>query len=318
MIVFGQLHPEFLEEIVLDAGDERGLGAEHPPRKGLAQRSGQRSGGSGHHLLVRMLERDLHQTGHRREMILATLGDLAPVHRGKVVALHILQGGMVGLVALYDHLAGHILPSGAPAHLGQQLVGPLESTEVGKRHQGIRVQDAHHTHPIEIQPLGHHLRAHKDVGLVLLKVGDDLLVAVLGAGGVEVHTGDGGLREEFGQGVFHLLGAEALHLDVGAVAGGTLVRHLDGIAAVVALQQIGLFMIGQGDVAILAGGHTLAGVANHPHSITPPVLEEDDLLFFVQGLPYFFNQEVGEDALHLFLARGGGHIDHPDFGQLVA
>ena len=77
-------------------------------------------------------------------------------------------------------------------------------------------------------------------------------------------------------------------------------------------------MIGQGDVAIFAGGHALASVAYHPHGVAPPVLEEDDLLFLVQGLPYLLNQEVGKYALRLPLTGGGSHIHHPDVGQLVA
>ena len=39
---------------------------------------------------------------------------------------------------------------------------------------------------VEVQTLGHHLRAYQDVRLALLEIGDDALVGGTGAGGVQV------------------------------------------------------------------------------------------------------------------------------------
>ena len=262
-------------------GNQRGFRAENPFGECWSQEEGQLVGGVGHDGLVRMFECQFDEADDRRVMELLTFGDLMPIHGREVVGFHVMEGGVVRLVGLYHHFAGYLFASRASAHLRQQLESPFERAEIREGEQCVGVEDAHHANAVEIKTFGHHLCAHEDVGFVLLKVRDYLLVAVFGAGGVEVHTGDVCVGEDLRQGLLHLFGAEALHRDVGAVARGTLVRHGNGVPAVVAFQQVGALVVGERHIAVFAGGHGLAGVADHAHGVTPPVLEQDDLLFFI-------------------------------------
>ena len=106
-----------------------------------------------------------------------------------------------------------------------------------------------------------------------------------------------------------MLGTKAFHLDVGAVAGWTLLRHLDGIAAVVAFQQIRFFVVGERYVAVLAFGHRFASVADHAHRIAASVLEQDDLLLALQRRRHLLNEEVRKKPLDLFPAGCEGHVN---------
>ena len=137
---------------------------------------------------------------------------------------------------------------------------------------------------VEVQTLGHHLRAYQDVRLALLEIGDDALVGGTGAGGVQVHTGYAGVGEEGFDVIFYFFRAEAAVAQVSALAGGADAGQLVGVATVVAGQLVQPLMVGEADVAVLAFGYPAAGVALYHGGETAAVLKEDDLLFLFQRL----------------------------------
>ena len=74
-------------------------------------------------------------------------------------------------------------------------------------------------------------------------------------------------------------------------------------------------MIGQGDVATLAGGRPSAGSAFHHRHVAAAVLEEDDLLLTGQRLADFFFQARRKRRAHLLGAHQFSHVGHLDMGQ---
>ena len=98
---------------------------------------------------------------------------------------------------------------------------------------------------IEIKPLGYHLGPDKHVDLLLFKSIDDLLMAVLTAGCVEIHAPDVCLRKDNGELFFDLFCPEAMHQNPAAAAFGTYCRHMCVVAAIMAAHVVGIFMIGK-------------------------------------------------------------------------
>ena len=112
--------------------------------------------------------------------------------------------------------AALVLPSGASGNLRHQLEGALVGAEVGIVQHGVGIEYAHNADVVEVQTLGHHLRAYQDVRLALLEIGDDALVGGTGAGGVQVHTGYAGVGEEGFDVIFYFFRAEAAVAQVSA------------------------------------------------------------------------------------------------------
>ena len=136
---------------------------------------------------------------------------------------------------------------------------------------------------VEVQTLGHHLRAYQDVRLALLEIGDDALVGGTGAGGVQVHTGYAGVGEEGFDVIFYFFRAEAAVAQVSALAGGADAGQLVGVATVVAGQLVQPLMVGEADVAVLALGYQRR-CCTLSWGEAAAVLKEDDLLFLFQRL----------------------------------
>ena len=161
---------------------------------------------------------------------------------------------MLGLVTLDDHRTRHLLASRTTAHLRHNLEGALKSPEVGETDEIVGTQHPDHRHAVEIQTLCNHLSTNKNISLVLLKIGDDFLVTVFGTGGVHIHALDDRVGKQFRKLVLNFLGAKALHLHVNAIARRACGRHINGIAAVMALQQTAALVVGERHITVLTLG----------------------------------------------------------------
>ena len=102
-----------------------------------------------------------------------------------------------------------------------------------------------------IQPFGNHLRTDKNIRLSLFKIGDDTLVGRACAGGIQIHTGNGGFGKRGFDVVLYLFRTETAVAQVRSFASGTDAGQLIGISAIVAGQLVQSFMIGQADITVL-------------------------------------------------------------------
>ena len=152
---------------------------------------------------------------------------------------------------------------------------------------------------------------------MLLEIGDNLLVRILRTRGVHIHAGNARLWEDGRQRILNLLCTKSFHLNIRTMTSGALVRHLDGIAAIMAFQQVGFLMVGQRHVAILALGHRLASVANHSNRIAAPVLEQDNLFLTLQRHGHLLDQKVGKKAFHLMTFGRQIHINRVNIRQFT-
>ena len=144
-----------------------------------------------------------------------------------------------------------------------------------------------------------------------------LFVGVFGGGGVLVHPQHSCLREELGQLLLGLLGAEAPVEQLAAAGGAGLGRRVELGAAVVAEQLMARLVVDHGDAALGAFQHLAAVVALGHGLVAPAVEQQDGLLPRVEVAP--------DGVLHgkadlPRVARGQlcPHIHDLDAGQRVA
>ena len=135
---------------------------------------------------------------------------------------------------------------------------------------------------LEIQPLGHHLRAEQDVRLALGETGQQPLVCVLGGHGVCVHTQHPRRRKPLVQLLLQLLRTGSLGEQTLAAALGTGAGDLDGSTAVVAHRPAGNRVIGHGGRARRALGHPAAHTAADHAAVAAPVEKQDRLPALVE------------------------------------
>jgi len=149
---------------------------------------------------------------------ISSFQNLLPVHGLVIVADHILDNRVVGIVRLDDHFSPFIFPACPAAYLGHQLKTPFVGSEIGETDHIIGIHDAHHTHMVEIQSFGYHLRSYKDIDALFFKITDNALIGMFRTGSVEIHPPDAGIREINGQFVFNFFCSETLHPDLCAAA----------------------------------------------------------------------------------------------------
>ena len=203
-------------------------------------------------------------------------------------------GLMIGIVGLYDDFSTMTVSSSASAHLSHLLEGSLIGTEVGEINQIIGTHDAHHAHVVEVEPFCDHLCAHEYVDATVLEIVDNLKIAVLLKGAVQIHSCHTGVGEENGEIVLNTFCAKTFHSEMLRMTGGTFGGDGNGIAAVVASHTVGGFVVDERDITMLAGGAPMAVITFDAEGETSPVLEKDDLLVIVEGLPYVVEQELRE------------------------
>ena len=317
---------DFLDVKAADSCHVGIFGADDAGGEDCAQLSGIEVGRLVEHIAVAVLEGDVDESVERGVAEDAPLDDLAVVHLLVVVVDDVADGLVVGVVGLDDNLALVAMSAGTAADLGHLLKRPLESPEVGEVDEVVGAHDAHHADVVEVQPLGNHLCAHEDVDAAVLEIVDNLDIAVLLRGAVQIHAGHLGVGEKDGEVVLDALGAEAFHREVVAMACGALGRQGDGVAAVVAAHAVGGLVVDERHVAMLAGGGPMAVVALDAERETASILEKDDLLMIVQSLLDVVEEELGKmggvGSLHPHLSADAvallPHVGTEHLGELDA
>ena len=271
---------------MLHFGHGRLVGSQHTVAKPLAQLGAQGGGSLFHDGVLTVLQVDGSQARIGRIAELLSLGNEGAVESGIVVVHHLADDGHILLLGLQDDQSALLLAACPSADLRHHHEGVLVGTEVGHVEHGVGTDDAYHRDVVEVKTLRDHLRANQDIGAPSPEVGDDALVGIAGAGGVQVHAGDAGIGERLAHLLLYLLRAVAVGAQVGGATAGTLRGYLIGGSAVVAGQLVQLPVQCQLDVAVVARGHPAALVALYLGRKATAVLEEDGLFATLQGLAY--------------------------------
>lgn len=85
-----------------------------------------------------------------------------------------------------------------------------------------------------------------------------------------------------------------------------------------ASEAVGVFVVDERDVAVLALRDPVAVVAFDAEREAATVLEEDDLFVVFECFADVVEEELGEVAAGLFFAGGVLHVDAEDLGHLEA
>ena len=143
-----------------------------------------------------MLEVDIDDLGERGIVKLLSVSEFVLVKALVIVGLDKLDDIVVGVTGLDDDLTLLVRPAGTSRHLFKHVEGPLVATEVREIDHCVGIEDAHNAHGIKIQPFGHHLGTHQDIGAVLRELVDDAVIAVLAACRVQIHARDFLVRKQ--------------------------------------------------------------------------------------------------------------------------
>lgn len=178
---------------------------------------------------------------------------------------------------LQNHQSALPFASCPATHLRHHHEGVLVCTEVRIVQHGVGIENAHDTHLVKIQPFGNHLRADEQIGAAGREVVDDALVGIPCAGGVEIHAGHTRFGKEVAYPVFYLFGAVSPAMELGRTAVGTLRGHRVGITAIVAGEQVEIFVQRERHVTILTLRHPTTHTALYHRREATAVLEKDGL-----------------------------------------
>ena len=119
-------------------------------------------------------------------------------------------------------------------------------------------------------PLHDHLGADQHIRFPLAELLQDLPVAFLAPGRVEIHAERADARKLLFKLLLDLLGADRDAADMGRAAGGAGLILRDLVAAVVA-DELPVQVPGQGNIAVRTPGHIAACAARDKAGISPPV-----------------------------------------------
>ena len=227
-----------------------------------------------------------------------------------------LNDGVVGGQGLDQGPALAVSPAGPAHHLGKHIEGGLRRPEGAGIEAQVRVQCPNQGYIRQVQALGHHLGAQKDLFLSPAEPVQNDLVGIGGADGIRVHSGHGHVRKQFIQFLLGLLGAYAKGFQGAATLGAPL-RHRLGEAAVVAHKPVVGAVVGESRAA----PGTLRGLpavhADQGPGVSPAVQQQNGLLSggagIVDGLAQRDTQAVAVAQLQLL-----PHIHHFHIGKSSA
>ena len=128
-------------------------------------------------------------------------------------------------MCLYDRPAGLFPPSGAAHYLREQREGPLVAAEVVAVKRLIGHEHAHQRDPLEVQPLGDHLRADHHIVQPGGKVAELLVIRRTPRHGVGVHAKNTRCGKELCQLFLGLLRTVSGKPQIRLAAGRTGPRH---------------------------------------------------------------------------------------------
>ena len=160
------------------------------------------------------------------------------------------------------------------------------------------------------------MRTDKYIRLSLFKVGNNLLVGSSGTGSVQIHSGDSRFRKKDFDVIFNLFRTKTAVDQFCSFTGGTGLRQLIGISAIVAGQLVDTFMISQTHIAVLTFRHPAASTAFYHRCKSATVLEKNDLFFLFQCFFHILYQQRRELSDHPPLAMQFFDIHRNNLRQL--
>jgi hypothetical protein len=237
-------------------------------------------------VLLTVLDIDIDQTAEGWIAESDALVTEVAVKAGIVVVDDLTDKGELWLARLEDDQTSTATTACPSADLRHHHKSVLVGPEVGLVDHGVGIKNANDGHFVEVETLGDHLCADKQIGAPGTEVANDTLIGMTRSGGVEVHAADAGFGEDVADGGLNLLSTVAASLQRRAAATGTDGRHTVGLTTVVAAELVELTVVGQRHVATLTAGHPPALPTLEHGSIAATVLEEDGLLATFQRLAY--------------------------------
>ena len=306
------------QKLILDSRYWRVFRSKHPFAKSFTHTFGKILSRFVQQMIIVMFHGDTDKPGIRRIVKLLPFRHLASIHRQVVVANHLPEHRMLRIIGLNDHFPLFILTSCPAAYLGHQLEAPFVCPEIRIGKHGIGIQYPDKAYVIKIQPFGNHLCSHKHVNASVLKIADDLLGGIARTRGIQIHTHYRRLGKEKSQFLFHLFGTKTFHQYFGIAAIGTTLGYAHRISAVMATQQVAVFMINKRYITVFALRYPVADIAFQPERKAAPVLKKDNLFFICQRFFYFIEQRLRKDRLHPLKAGFGLDIYKLNFGQLYS
>ena len=256
-------HYAFVVEVA-NAGDVGVFGSDDAVGEEGAQLGGECGSGFVNEILVGVAECNDDEAIVGRIFEDAPFDNLAFVHRVVVVVHCVADGLMVGLVGLDDDLALPSASSGATADLCHLLEAALVGAEIGIGNEVVGGEDSDDADVVEVESLGDHLCADKDVDAVFVEIVEDFYILVFLRCRIEIHTCYARLGEEDSEVVFDAFGAEASHSERRGMAGRAFGGDGYGVAAIVAAEAVGGLVVDERDVAVLALRYPVADIALEP------------------------------------------------------
>ena len=181
---------------------------------------------------------------------------------------------------------------------------------------GIGIEDTDHTYTVKVESFRYHLRAHQDISLALLEVMQNLLIVQAATGCIQIHTGHSRLGEVFLYQILNTFRSVTMASDICLFTIGTLRRNRIDRPAIMASQLMGVLVISETYITILASGNPSTYITLDRRSISTAVLEKDDLLALFQGRLYGLKKLRTERAFHQTLPLKFLHIHYLYTGQL--
>ena len=111
-----------------------------------------------------MLQIDIDKTGERRIMILTTLCQKAAEEGCVIIVDHLMDDGNIRALRLEDDQSATASTTCTTTDLRHHHKGMLVGTKVGIIEHRVSIENAHHRYTVEVEALGDHLGANKNVG----------------------------------------------------------------------------------------------------------------------------------------------------------
>ena len=207
-----------------------------------------------------------------------TVGKLCASHGLIVATRHPANDLILWLGGLHNDHTLILSATRTTCHLRHQRKGTFRGAEVGRKEQIIGIENTHHSHTTEVEALGDHLRADKDVGLPRLEGMDDTVVGTLRGDRIAVKTCHTGIGKERRYSLLDTLRTKAHRFQIDRLALRTGLRHSGRIAAVVTLHAPRRAVLGKGYIAIGTAWCPATAATLHKGCEAATILEEHRLL----------------------------------------
>ena len=179
----------------------------------------------------------------------------------------------------------------------------------------VGIHDSHKRHIGEMESLGDHLRAEKDVDAAFFKSSERLTVGLLARHGVGIHAGNAGFREDTFQCLLDFLRAGSRVSDFRIRAFRARLRRTTTMSANMTHQALGSAVVGQRNTAVGALTHMAACLADHGGGKTPAVQKKNRLFSLCDSPFHCLAQGTRENAALWIIPRGTAQICDPHDGH---